>query len=493
MYSPNETKGETPPMSNLENNLWKHFKEIVMLAHGSGKEDPVREYIKNFADGVGDVQVKFYQQGATTPGQRVIAIKKHPDRQSRFILQGHLDMVCVPPDMEFPLSLVEDGVWINAREKGGRPSTLGADNGIGVAAALALLESEYPHGYECFFTVEEETTMGGARDFDPALLEARTLINVDSEDVNTITYGCAGGIETLYNLPFLTVSVPAGRDDVTVKIFGLTGGHSGADINKGRLNAIKVLNQCLRHLDLKYDFNLVSFAGGSAKNAIPTDATAEVIVKQQDTASFIQDFNAICLELKKINQTVEPGFDYNASQGSLPTMMLDTDSSRRVLEMLFALPQGVIKMDPDNPGMVITSNNMGLVNTTADGLSVCCFHRSSSQAEIDRVSKNLETIGCFYNAEWRHENGFPPWTPNPESPILQITKDVYGPGATVEVTHGGLECSYFYQKFEMDSKGKMDCVSIGPTILDPHSTKERVNKETVTIFLDRLSQILDRL
>jgi dipeptidase D len=480
-------------MTGLEaivNNLWKHFDKIAQLPHGSGKEDPVREYVYQFANGLSHVKVKFYEKDATEPGRRNIVLQKHPDKPCRFVLQAHLDMVCTPADMKFPLHLHDMDGWRSALDDSGAKSTLGADDGIGVAAALALLESEDGTGFECFFTVEEESTMGGAAGFDPGLLEARTLLNIDSEEANTITYGCAGGVETSFHLPSAWEAVPPGMDFVELKFSGLSGGHSAMCINMGRMNAIKILIHCLKQLQGKYEFNLSGLKGGNAKNAIPMEATCGIIVAEPDGVHFLQELDNICHKLTARYRANEPGMSHHIRREvNPPPAMLSLETTGRIVETIHWIPQGVIKMNPNLPTAVMTSNNLGIAEINPESIRLCCFHRSPETGELERVRQILETIGLFYGWETIPGVSFQPWVPNEASPILHLAKEVYGLSATVEVTHGGLECGYIYQKYN----GTMDCVSIGPTIADPHSINERVETGSVTLFMKRLLEIIEQL
>lgn len=481
---------EMPDLENMVTNLWKHFGKIAELPHCSGKEDPVRDYVYQFAGGLSHVNIKFYEKDATEPGRRIIVLQKHPAKQPRFVLQAHLDIVCTPSDMKFPLHFSDEGGWRRALDDNGCKSTLGADDGLGVAAALALLESDDDTGFECFFTVEEETTMGGAAAFDPGLLEARTLLNIDSEEVDTITYGCAGGRETYFNLPVTWEPVPPGTDYIELKISGLSGGHSAMCINMGRLNAIKTLIHCLKQLNGKYECNLTGINGGNAKNAIPMEAACGIIVSETDSVHFLQDLEDVCRKTAARYKTNEPDFHHQIRRElAPPQLMLPLETTGRVIETISQLPQGVIKMDPNLTSAVMTSNNLGIAGTSQGAVTLCCFHRSSHTDELERVSQILETIGRFYSWEITPGVSFLPWVPNEASPILNLTKEIYGTAAIVEITHGGLECGHIFQKYN----GAMDCVSIGPTIADPHSVNERAHINSVKIFMERLLKIINRL
>jgi dipeptidase D len=485
-----ERESQMPELENIVTNLWKHFGKIAELPHGSGKEDPIRDYVYQFASGLNNVNVKFYEKNATEPGRRIIVLQKYPAKQPRFILQAHLDMVCTPSDMKFPLHFNDEGGWRSALDNSGCKSTLGADNGLGVAAALALLESDDDTGFECFFTVEEETTMGGAAAFDPGLLNARTLFNVDSEEVDTITYGCAGGRETHFSLPVAWEPAPPGTDYIELKISGLSGGHSAMCINMGRLNAIKTLIHCLKQLYGKYEFNLTGLNGGNAKNAIPMEAACGIIVAETDSVHFLQDLEAVCRKTAAHYKANEPNFHYQIHRElAPPQVMFSLETTGRIIETMAWLPHGVIKMDPHLPLAVMTSNNLGIAGTNQAAVTLCCFHRSSNPGELERVSQILETIGRFYSWEVIPGASFLPWAPNEASPLLSLVKEVYGPAAIVEVTHAGLECGHIYQKYN----GAMDCVSIGPTIVDPHSVNERADINSVNIFMERLLKIINQL
>lgn len=481
-------------MEELLASTWRHFKNICKYPHKSKAEDEVRKYVHESIRNMQNVTEIFYDEHATSPGKRVIVARKNSPRSTepRFVLQGHLDMVCDPPNMKFPLTLISNNGWTSAKDANGVVCTLGADNGIGVAAMLALLESKIDFGtFECLFTVEEEIGMPGAKEFDKDLIKSRILLNLDTEEVDFITYGCAGALDTDISVPLHTESITKELKPVFLKIHGLKGGHSGIDINKGSLNAIKLLAECLKQLNLKYRFNISKFEGGTYNNKIPGQAEAVIILPGEELTNFLQECNQLKKEIMDRYRKVEPnlGFDFHQFPEPHPNEMFDNTSSKRLLGILNAIPHGVLKMDPDNPSQVMTSNNLGIVNASSEKPNpekIICLHRSSSEQEIDRVYKELEKIALSYGSKIKCGEKVLPWQPNAQSGILKIAKKVYGANGKLTVIHAGLECGVIFKKYE----GQMDCVSIGPTIRDAHNPGEAVNEESVKVFLTRLLGII---
>ena len=519
----------------------KQFLEITKRPHPSanqegvtGNEDPVREYVNSQALEIPGVKVVVYDKSATQPGDRVIVLRRPGSGiyagKTPVILQAHMDMVYNPVDMAFPLNVIVDpnrqgqGKWIKAMENSTPPrnSTLGADDGLGVATALALLVDpklkDYP--LECLFTVQEETDMGGAQNFDLKNLTGRQLLNLDAEDLPVIIFGSAGGCTTQYQGNITRIPTPQGYTAMKLSISGLRGGHSGVDINKGRLNAIKVLAQALARLDKRiaaldivgagigsYDLLVYDIKRCDVKksNAIPAYAEAVIGIPKENANQFTADFNALCSALKIQNLPEESGFTCGATAAGAVEQAMDEKSTDTLLCMLQQIPQGVIAMIPDVPGVVETSTNLYDVTIDGNTVSIGLSNRSSRDASLTALSNVQANIGAIFqfNVTTGLES-YPSWQPNPNSPLLKIAEavycdpEMYGDRCEVTVIHAGLECgtiSARYAEVGID----MDCISIGPTIKDPHSPSESLQTqakdgtETVQEFYNAVSQILGKV
>lgn len=521
----------------LPERVYNHFIAITQRPHPSanqdgviGNEDPVREYVIAQAQEIPNVKVVVYDQGATQPGDRVIVLKRPGSgiyaNKLPVILQAHMDMVYNPVDMAFPLNVIVDpnrpgqGKWIKAMENKGRNSTLGADDGLGVATALALLADDNLKAYplECLFTVQEETDMGGAMNFDLKSLTGKQLLNLDAEDLPVIIFGSAGGCATSYQGIINRIPIPGNYTTLQLSITGLRGGHSGVDINKGRLNAIKVMTQALARLDKRitaldisgdgiqsYDLLLCDIKRCDVKksNAIPAEAQAVIVIPTEQADQFTVDFKAFCTALKTQNLPEENNFTYDATTTGTTYQALDEKSTDNLLGLLQQIPHGVIAMIPDVPGVVETSTNLYDITIDGNNVTIGSSNRSSrdaSLAALSNVQANIGTIFQFIVAI--NLESYPSWQPNPNSPLLKIAETVYsamyGDQCEITVIHAGLECGTISARYE-EVGVTMDCISIGPTIRDPHSPNESLQvqatdgTETVQKFYNAVSQILGKI
>jgi dipeptidase D len=516
-----------------------------------GNEDPVRKYVVEQAQMIPGVEVVFYKQEATEPGERVIVLRRpgagEYAQKRPVILQAHLDMVYNPIDMQFPLNIIldtshNDGKWIKAQDQTGRDSTLGADDGIGVATALAVLKDENLKDFpiECLFTVQEETDMGGAQNCDLNNLQGETLLNLDAEDLKVIIFGSAGGAETNYTGNITRFDLPEGYISIKVSVSGLTGGHSGVDINKGRLNAIKALNQVLTRLNKRinnldftgnigsYDMYLYDFERTDIikANAIPTGAKAIVAVPQDQSESFIEDFNKYCKALKEQYSPIEDNFTYEATKVNVDSKPLDNKSTDAVLCIISQIATGVISMIPDVPDVVETSSNLYNVEmktiVTAEVktdletgaktetkverecVTIASSNRSSNDSALAALSAIQSNIGKVFNFDVvTGINSYVSWQPDKTSRVFNIASDVYNEyykgDIKTTVIHAGLECGTLASRFKADKQVSLDCVSIGPTIKNPHTGNETLEIEsengdqTVKQFYDCVCEIVRRL
>jgi dipeptidase D len=488
-----------------------HFVEISKRPHASEKEDAVREYVFNcvnqfIADGL-DIEIVQYDYTATEPGERVIIVKRMPapgmeDRQG-VVLQAHLDMVCVPDEDIFPLELYLEGEWLKAGKS--RKTSLGADNGIGVAMILALLgdQSLNMGTIECLFTVEEELEMKGAQDFNKDLINGRKYINIDSMEHDKIIYGSAGAVVTT-----LEMGLSKTDDEVDkmlyyeISINGLKGGHSGDDIDKNRGNAIQLLARALFNLNKRtnnptngdvFELFLTDFEGGDKPNQIPFEAEARVLVKNSE--DFTKAFEDFSKELKAEYEHTEPEMNIVIQPvGSLPGEYLDASSTDRLLNLLLSLPHGVLRMSSVEEDMVQTSTNLASVTQTNNSITVICAHRSSLDSEMKWVFNIHQAMANSLGISIIEQQLISPvWEPYAESRLLEIAETVFaqniGDTVTTTVTHGGLECAWIYEEYGKE----MEIISIGPKISGAHSQDEKLRTDTVIPIWDCLKDIITRV
>jgi len=473
--------------------LWEHFYEIAQIPRCSKHEEKIRDYVISVAkrngadykvDSVGNIVIRK----PATPGK---------ENKPIVVLQSHLDMVCeknkdVAHDFsKDPIQLKREGDWMMARG-----TTLGADNGIGAAAALAVLESpDISHGpLELLFTVDEETGLTGATGLGSDMLEGRILLNLDSEEDGAIYIGCAGGRDTEFFLKLQTEAVPTGYAAVMVVLGGLQGGHSGLNIHEGRGNAIKLLARFLWKVAPELGFRLAAIEGGNKHNAIPREADAigylpsDKVEQLVSLANTYQDIfrNEYQLIDKDVRVTIRTeGFQ-------APEQVFSEDFQFRLLNMLYAMPHGVISMSLAVPGLVETSTNLAVIKTEADRVRILTSQRSSVESRLDEICEMVSAVGKLVQAEIRHGDGYPAWQPNPDSHTLKLAKQVYrelyGKEPEVKAVHAGLETGIIGDKFP-----GMDMISFGPTILGAHSPDERVQISTVKKFWDFMVALLEKL
>ncbi len=482
--------------------VYEYFNGITRLDHPSGNqnpdddrnEDPVRAYVISEAKKIKNTQVVLYNDKATELGQRDIVLLRpgtgdYIDKKP-IILQGHMDMVCNPDNMEFPLSLSivekDQALWLKAKDKTGRDSTLGADDGIGVATALALLKDESLEKYpiECLFTVQEETDMGGAMDFDINYLNGDKMLNLDSENLPIIIYGSAGGCDTKYTRKSMTTSLPLNMAWVKLEIKGLKGGHSGIDINKGRLNAIKALAVFLHNNFNQFSFLLQGFDRLDSKtdNSIPADASVVVSVQKYLAQVLVDAFNKYASTLRDEEQLLKPD-QYQTEVLSLGNQeCLDIEGTQIFINILNDLPTGVIL---EQEGLVITSTNLFQANikklSTGWDIEIGSSNRSSDNESFSKLLDQLEKTGEKYGFYVDLKiDSYPMWQPDENSQLLKCAKEVYseayGTQYKAEVIHAGLECAAFVEKYKDAGKEqvdkKLEAVALGPTIQNPHTPNE---------------------
>jgi dipeptidase D len=484
------------PLESLEPKLlWSNFDAIRQIPRPSKHEEKISDHMKSWAAEHG------FEVATDAAGSMTIKVPATPGHEGAdtIVLQGHLDMVCeknADVEHEFMTEGIHvevDGDWVRAKG-----TTLGADNGVGVAAAMAIAEDEDAvHGpLEILCTVDEETGLTGAKQLDPAIVGGRIMINLDTEEDGAIYIGCAGGADVHANLPLsrrrgLLASVP-----VKLAVRGLRGGHSGMNIIENRGNAIKLATRTLlAALDENIEVDLVSLDGGSKHNAIPREAFAVCRLHRDDVArlkevaerclgDFKEEFGSIDPDLELAIEEME---DSEETQSTLNVHARD-----RLLRLLDAMPHGVLSMSREVPGLVETSNNLAVVNTEQAKASINTSHRSSIMPALEAVGRQISSICAQAGADAEIEDPYPGWKPNPESPIVKKTIEVYtklfGGEPRVKAIHAGLECGLLIEKIP-----GMDAVSIGPEIHNAHSPEEQVQISSVAKFYEALKALLEEL
>ncbi|MCU7494559.1 MAG: aminoacyl-histidine dipeptidase [Ignavibacteria bacterium] len=471
--------------------LWNHFEEICNHPHPSRKEEKLAEYIvsvgkrnnlETLRDEFGNVLIRK----PATRGQ---------EHLKTAVLQGHLDMVPeknndVKHDFEKdPIEPFIEGEWVKAKG-----TTLGSDNGIGVAAALAVMESdELEHGaLEFLFTLDEETGLNGASSLKPGWLKATVLLNLDSEEDGALYIGCAGGKNTFARFTFSRENVPSDSVAYEINLRGLRGGHSGLDIAEGRGNAVKLLARLLWNLSNKFDARLSLINSGSKHNAIPREGFATFTISSSmssEVEKFVSQFNDT---VKKELATNEPGLKVTATKAGMPKGVMDKKTQNDLLCALYAAPHGVITMSPDIKGLVETSTNLAIVATEDSTVSITTSQRSSVESEKDDAADMVESLFALAGAEVTHGDGYPGWKPDVKSPILKVVKSSYeklfNAEPEVKAIHAGLECGIINERYP-----EMDMISFGPTIVGAHSPDERVKIDTVQKFWDLIKEVLKNI
>ena len=468
--------------------LWKHFYSLTQIPRPSKKEGKVIEFMKKFGEDLG-LETIVDEVGN-------VIIKKPAtegmENRKGVILQGHLDMVPqknADTDHDFekdPIDAYIDGEWVTARG-----TTLGADNGMGVAAAMAVLESkELVHGpVEALFTIDEETGMTGAENLKPGLLDGDILLNMDSEDEGELYIGCAGGVNTNGQREYKEEEVPADTVAFKVSVKGLKGGHSGLDIHLGRGNANKIMNALLTTAAAKYGLRVAEISGGNLRNAIPREAFATVVVpsdKKELFEKFAEEFDAL---VKDEFKDTDAGVEVSIEETAMPAKVIDEESQNAMFKAVADCPNGVIAMSKEVEGIVETSTNLAIVKSENGIIEIATLQRSLVDEGKDKLAADVRA--AFENAGFKAESSgdYPGWKPNPDSPILKEMKEIYnnkfGKVPEVKVIHAGLECGLLGSVYT-----NWDMISFGPTIRSPHSPDEKVNINTVQKFWDFLVETL---
>lgn len=469
--------------------VWAYFLELCRIPRASGNTLALQEWLLNFAvehgleakrDAVGNVLISKPASSGKEGSPAVV-------------LQSHMDMVCeknADSDHDFskdPIQPYVDGEWLKARG-----TTLGADNGIGIAAQLAVLASkELVHApVECLFTVDEETGLNGAFGLEKGFFTANRLINLDSEDEGELFIGCAGGMNSKFTFQFEEEKAPEDYFYFQVTVKGLTGGHSGDDIDKGRGNANHLLARFLWHENKATDLRLCEFQGGNLSNAIPREAWCIAGVPWDEKESVRVRLNCYQADLEDEFGPVEPNLNLQLESVTVPRQVIAKKDGERLINVLYGCPIGIQAMSNSLPGLVETSLNLASVKPVNDReWVITTSQRSSVESAKHALSHRLEAVFALAGMTTWHGEGYPGWKPNPNSKILKEVKDVYEAlfheSPKVRAIHAGLECGLFLEKYPT-----LDMVSFGPTMRGVHSPDERLHLPAVTNFWKLLVETL---
>ncbi len=467
------------------------FDEINQVPRPSKKEEKIRQYLLDFAakhnievktDAIGNVVM----HKPATPGK---------ENAPTVVLQSHMDMVCESNDKSFdfttqPIRTIVDGEWLRADG-----TTLGADNGIGMAASLAVMvDKDLVHGpVEALFTVDEETGLTGANNLGDGMLTGSILLNLDSEDDAEIFVGCAGGVDTTCLFSYKRSFAPTDFHYFKMDISGLLGGHSGGDIHQGRANANKLLARFLFGLSLEHVVSLCEIDGGNLRNAIPRAAHAVFGVDTSRKEQVRVAFNKFAADVEREYAGLETGMKFELTTAERPEYAVDSETSRNLIEALYSAPHGVISMSRDLEGLVETSTNLASVKMQPDNkILVTTSQRSSVESRKWDIAYQVEALFRLAGAEVTHGDGYPGWAPNMNSPIMHIAseayEELYGVKPAIKAIHAGLECGLFLQKYP-----HLDMVSFGPTLRDVHSPSERMHIPAVERFWGQLTRTLEKV
>ncbi len=469
--------------------VFKYFAEICQVPRPSKKEEKIIEYLKNFG-------AKHNLETKTDEAGNVLIIKPAtPGKENlkTVVLQSHIDMVCEKNNniehdfLNDPIQIEIDGEWMKAKG-----TTLGADNGIGVATELALLaDKTIEHGpIECLFTVDEETGLTGAFALQKSFFDGDILLNLDSEDEGEIFIGCAGGIDSVAEFKYNEIDVPQNYFFMRVEVKGLKGGHSGGDIHLGRGNANKILNRFLSRVAADYDMYLCDIDGGNLRNAIPREAYAIFAVPQEFKHNVRTDLNVFTAEIENELSIVEPDIKLILESSDAHPKAFDKATTDKLLKAIYAAPHGVYAMSQDMPGLVETSTNLASIKVKQGNIiRIETSQRSSILSARNDMANTVRAVFNLAGANVTFGEGYPGWKPNPNSEILEVAKksykELFGVEAKVKAIHAGLECGLFLDKYP-----ELDMISFGPTLTGVHSPDERMHIPSVEKFWNHLLDIL---
>lgn len=472
--------------------IWKCFDEVTKVPRPSCHEEQIRDFLLKFAADHG-VEVKTDKVGNV--------VMKRPaspgyENAPVVVLQSHMDMVAeknndVTHDfMKDPIETYIDGDWVKARG-----TTLGADNGIGVAAGMAaMIDPDLVHGpLEALFTVNEEIGLEGAENLGKDMISGSILINMDSEDDGEIFIGCAGGIDTTADFTYQRSFTPENFEYMRIDVTGLLGGHSGGDIHLGRANANKIIARFVWECSQRWDIVVSEFDGGNLRNAIPREAHAVFGVHsdhQEEVKKYVKKYSA---EIVKEYENIEPSMQIRVDTCDRPEFCIDSETSLKLIRAIYSAPHGVISMSHDIEGLVETSTNLAAVKMIGDNtVRITTSQRSSVESRKNDIAGQVEAHFQLAGAKVYHSDGYPGWAPDMKSKIMHIAADAYeelfGVKPAIKAIHAGLECGLFLTKHP-----HLDMVSIGPTMRGVHSPDEQLLIPTVEKFWKHLVLILEKV
>ncbi len=467
------------------------FDRICQVPQPSKKEEKIRKFLLDFAaehgievrtDAIGNVVMTK----AATPGH---------EQAPTVIMQAHMDMVCESNDKSFdfenqPITTIVDGEWLRADG-----TTLGADNGIGMAAALAaLIDDKLVHGpLEALFTVDEETGLTGANNLGEGMISGTMLLNLDSEDDAELFVGCAGGVDTTCTFHYDRSMAPTDFHYFKFDVSKGLGGHSGGDIHLGRANANKLVARFLWTLMQTHELSLCEIDGGNLRNAIPRAAHAVFGVHASNKEQVRVAFNNYVADVEGEYSDIEPGLELELESVDRPDFAVDSNTTRRLIEALYSAPHGVVSMSRALEGLVETSTNLASVKMQPDNqILVTTSQRSSVESRKWDIANQVEALFTMAGAKVTHGDGYPGWAPNMNSTIMHVAseayEELYGVKPAIKAIHAGLECGLFLEKYP-----HLDMVSFGPTLRDVHSPGERMHIPAVERFWGQLRRILEKV
>ena len=471
--------------------VWNNFYGLTRCPRPSKHEEIVRQHLLDWAK---EHKVEAF---ADETGNVIMRIPATPGYENRkgVVLQGHMDMVpqktadTVHDFLKDPINTVIDGEWVTAVG-----TTLGADNGMGVAMAMSVAEDKsVKHGpIEVLVTYDEETGMTGAEALKPGLLKGDILLNLDSEDENELCIGCAGGLDAEADFKYKSLPVPAGYVGYKIEIKGLSGGHSGMDISLYRGNANKIMVRTLIPMLERYGAKVADFNGGSLRNAIPFEADAVIALPKEKATAALRYANEILKICRERFKESDPGFQWSITKVNKPARCIEDAVILNACKAIAVCPSNVIRMSQTMPGLTETSINLAVVRCKRGHLTVNSLLRSAMNTAKQDLALRVKYIFEFAGAKIKFFGGYPGWTPKPDTPINKLINDMhvklYGTPMNVLATHGGLECALLGAKYP-----NWEMVSIGPTVLYPHSPDERVNIASVQRSWDLLKAVLESI
>ena len=471
--------------------VWRYFGELMNIPRPSKHEEQVSAYLQEFGKQHG------FETLVDEVGNVLIRKPAHKGYENApgVCLQAHMDMVCEKNgDKQFDFltqpiqAFVEDG-WLV-----GDGTTLGADDGIGVAAALAILDDNtIEHGpLECLFTVDEETGLTGAANLHTDWLKSSILLNFDDEDEGEYCIGCAGGIDTTVTIDYTTRPVPANESSYRIKVSGLQGGHSGDDINRGRGCAIKILNRILWNATEQCKVGLARIDGGNLRNAIAREAWADIVVAYDHEMQFKELVSTFAEHIKFEFRSTEPNLSIELLPIEQPQCLIDRQTQYNLINALFACAHGVLAMSREIENFVETSTNLASVKMDDHQIHIATSQRSSVESAKHAAAQKIEATFRMIGAHVSHGDGYPGWTPNPDSRVLHVGVETYkrmfGHDPIVRAIHAGLECGLIGEKYP-----HMDMISYGPTLRGVHAPGEKIEIKTVEMFWNLTCEILRNL